>query len=55
MRMEQFDKDVLHWSDYDFVVINEDLNECSDEIIAYLENTRKYNKSVIEKHLKKLI
>ena len=55
MRMQQFDKDVLHWSDYDFVVINEDLNECSDEIIAYLENTRKYNKSVIEKHLKKLI
>ena len=54
-RMEQFDKDVLHWSDYDFVVINEDLNECSDEIISYLENTRKYNKSVIEKHLKKLI
>jgi len=55
MRMEQFDKDVLHWPDYDFVVINEDLNECFDEIIAYLENTRKYNKSVIEKHLKKLI
>ena len=55
MRMQQFDKDVLHWIDYDFVVINEDLNECSDEIIAYLENTRKYNKSVIEKHLKKLI
>ena len=55
MRMEQFDKDVLHWSDYDFVVINEDLNDCSDEIIAYLENTKKYNKSVIENHLKKLI
>ena len=55
MRMQQFDKDVLHWSDYDFVVINEDLNDCSDEIIAYLENTKKYNKSVIENHLKKLI
>ncbi len=54
-RMQQFKEDVLHWNDYDFVVINEDLNECSDEIIAYLENTRKYNKSVIEKHLKKLI
>ena len=26
MRMQQFDKDVLHWIDYDFVVINDDLD-----------------------------
>ena len=25
MRMQQFEKDVLHWIDYDFVVVNEDL------------------------------
>ena len=55
MRMEQFDKDVLHWADYDFVVINEDLNECYQEIIGYLENTADYDKTKIKKHIKKLI
>ena len=55
MRMQQFDKDVLHWTDYDFVVVNEDLNECYKEIIGYLENTINYNKATIEKHIKKLI
>ncbi len=55
MRMQQFDKDVLHWVEYDYVVINEDLENCYNEIIGYLENTLKYDKSKIEKHLKNLI
>ena len=55
MRMHQFDKDVLHWKDYDFVVINEDLNDCYNQIIGYLENSIKYNQNIIEKHIKKLI
>ena len=55
MRMEQFDKDVLHWIDYDFVVINEDLNTCHNEIIGYLEKKINYDKSKIEDHVKKLI
>ena len=55
MRMEQFDKDVLHWKDYDFVVINEDLDKCYKEIIEYLEDKLKYNKSKIEKHINKLL
>ena len=55
MRMQQFDKDVLHWSDYDFVVINEDLDECYFEIIGYLENKIEYNKLLIKKHINKLI
>ena len=55
MRMKQFDKDVPHWIDYDFVVINEDLEECYKEIIGYLEKTIKYDKNKIEKHVKKLI
>ena len=55
MRMQQFDKDVQHWIDYDFVVINEDLNECYKEIIGYLENTADYDKTRIKKHIKKLI
>ena len=55
MRMQQFDKDVLHWKDYDFVVINEDLDKCYKEIIGYLESTLIYDKSKIENHIKKLI
>ena len=48
MRMKQFDKDVLHWIDYDFVVINEDLNKCYNEIIGYLD-TQEFQKSTISK------
>tara|TARA_B100001029_G_C15036463_1_gene440477 strand:+ start:22 stop:636 length:615 start_codon:yes stop_codon:yes gene_type:complete len=55
MRMKQFDKDVLHWEEYDYVVINQDLHKCYNEIIGYLENTVKYDKSKIENHIKKLI
>ena len=55
MRMKQFDKDVLHWEEYDYVVINQDLDKCYNEIIGYLENTLKYDKSKIENHVKKLI
>ncbi len=55
MRMQQFDKDVLHWKDYDFVVVNEDLEECYKKIIGYLEKKIQYNKSAIESHVKKLI
>ena len=55
MRMKQFDKDVLHWIDYDFVVINEDLNKCYNEIIGYLNKTIKYDKEKIKKHIDTLI
>ena len=54
-RMKEFNKDVLHWKDYDYVVINEDLEKCYREIIGYLENNLKYEKSIISKHVKNLI
>ena len=55
MRMKQFDKDILHWTEYDFVVVNEDLEKCYNEIIGYLENNLNYKKSIISDHVKKLI
>ena len=55
MRMKQFNKDVLHWTEYDFVVINEDLDKCYNEIMGYLENKLVYNKSIIQKHVEKLL
>ena len=32
-RMKQFERDVLHWINYDYVVINNDLEECYSKII----------------------
>tara|TARA_Y100001935_G_scaffold251350_1_gene253100 strand:- start:981 stop:1595 length:615 start_codon:yes stop_codon:yes gene_type:complete len=55
MRMKQFDTDVLHWNEYDYVVINEDLNKCYNEIIGYLENTLVYDKNKIDKHIREMI
>ena len=31
-RMRQFNKDVLHWVDYDYVVINDSLENCYNEV-----------------------
>ena len=58
-RMKQFDKDILHWKNYDFVVINDDLNKCYKEIIKILDSELSnkktiYDKSSIENHIKKL-
>ena len=41
-RMKQFDRDVLHWINYDYVVVNEDLNKyfskINDLIYAEINN-----------------
>ena len=37
-RMTQFNEDVLHWKDYDFVVINDDLGNCYKKIIKFIES-----------------
>ena len=36
-RMKQFDKDVLHWKDYDYVIINNDLEICYEQISNYID------------------
>ena len=56
-RMKQFDKDILKWKSYDFVVINDDLNQCYKEIVKLiksklLNNKRFYNRRSIERHIK---
>ena len=37
--MTQFNEDVLHWKDYDFVVINDDLENCYKKIIKFIKST----------------
>ena len=58
-RMIQFERDVLHWINYDYVVVNNDLNECylkiSNLIDAVTNNGSKdYDPDYIRKHVEKL-
>ena len=58
-RMKQFERDVLHWINYDYVVINNDLNECfikiNNLIKAEIDNGSKdYDLDYIRNHVEKL-
>ena len=58
-RMKEFSKDILHWKNYDYVVINDELKNCFDEICTLIDseikNTKNnYNSKFIEKHINKL-
>ena len=58
-RMKQFDKDVLHWKDYDYVIINSDLEICYNQISEYIDceingKETNYDKILIKNHLRKL-
>ena len=58
-RMKQFDKDVLHWKDYDYVIINNDLEVCYKQISEYIDcevNNQKsnYDVDLIKNHINKL-
>ena len=58
-RMKQFNDDVLHWNDYDLVVINDNLNNCYNNIIKFIKSTNRKNdpniKKLISKHVDKLL
>ncbi|HIF62025.1 MAG TPA: guanylate kinase [Candidatus Pelagibacter sp.] len=58
-RMKEFNKDVLHWKSYDYVVINDDLQRCFKEICELIdsfidESKNNYDRKLIEKHISKL-
>ena len=59
-RMKQFERDVLHWINYDYVVINNDLDKCylkiTNLIDAVINNGSKdYDLNYIRNHVDKLI
>ena len=58
-RMNQFERDVLHWINYDYVVINNDLNECYLKITNLIEavinkGSKDYDLDYIRSHVDKL-
>ena len=59
-RMKQFGRDVLHWINYDYVVINDDLDNCFSKIKGLINaeinnGSKDYDKEFIRKHVEKLI
>ena len=58
-RMKEFSRDVLHWINYDYVIINDNLDQCyskiSNLIDAEINNGSKdYDKEYVRKHVEKL-
>ena len=58
-RMKQFSRDVLHWINYDYVVINDDLDKCYDRIIKLImaeknNGSKDYDLEFIRNHIEKL-
>ena len=58
-RMKQFGRDVLHWINYDYVVINDNLNNCYNKIVnlinAEINNGSKdYDLEFVRNHIEKL-
>ena len=59
-RMKQFDRDVLHWINYDYVVINDNLEDCFSKIQKLIDaeinnGSKDYDKEFIKKHIDNLI
>ena len=58
-RMKQFERDVLHWINYDYVVINDNLEECYHKVKKLIDaeisnGSKDYDKNFIKKHVEKL-
>tara|TARA_Y100000992_G_scaffold296375_1_gene258504 strand:+ start:69 stop:701 length:633 start_codon:yes stop_codon:yes gene_type:complete len=58
-RMKQFGRDVLHWINYDYVVINDELKNCYNKILDLVEaeinnKSKDYDLEFIRNHIEKL-
>ena len=59
-RMNNFKKDISHWNEYDYILINDNLEICTSEILklidAELKNIKtEINRNKIKEHIQKLI
>ena len=58
-RMKQFERDVLHWINYDYVVINENIKNCLEKIENLIDaeinnGSKDYDLNFIRDHVEKL-
>ena len=49
-RMSQFKDDVLHWKEYDYVVINNDLEKCYKAIMSIIDCEKKGKKFLFDQN-----
>ena len=56
-RMKEFKKDLLKWKEYDYVVINDKLNQCYRKIMQIIKNKNEtiYDQKFIYQHVKRLL
>ena len=58
-RMKQFSRDVLHWINYDYVVINDNLDNCYSKIVKLIDaeirnGSKDYDIEFIRRHVEML-
>jgi guanylate kinase len=58
-RMKQFGRDVLHWINYDYVVINDNLESCYSKIVNLIDaeinnGSKDYDLEFIRRHIEQL-
>ena len=58
-RMHQFERDVLHWINYDYVVVNDNLQNCYSKIKNLIDaeinnGSKDYDSDFIRNHVEKL-
>ena len=58
-RMKQFGRDVLHWINYDYIVINDELENCYTKILSLIKaemnnGSKDYDLDFVRNHVEKL-
>ena len=58
-RMKQFERDVLHWINYDYVIINDEIEKCFNKIENLIEaelndGSKDYDLNFVRNHIEKL-
>ena len=59
--MKQFKKDILHWKDYDFTIVNDKIELCYNQILNFIKKQKQnsiklsYDKKNIKNHINNLI
>jgi guanylate kinase len=58
-RMKEFNRDVLHWINYDYVIINDDLDKCYNKIKNLItaelnDGPKDYDQEYIRAHVERL-
>ena len=58
-RMEKFNEEISHWNEYNYVVVNDDLEDCYNQILEIIKSEKKglkqkQDNNKIEKKIKEL-